>query len=65
MLFRSDGFEEKLIEKGAEYVKEGVVADGNMITGRGPGWAVQFGLKILEHIRGGEIAAKVKASLML
>ena len=60
-----DGFEEVLIEKGVEYVKEGVVVDGNMITGRGPGWAVDFGLKILEHVKGQETANKVKAGLML
>jgi 4-methyl-5(b-hydroxyethyl)-thiazole monophosphate biosynthesis len=46
-------------------VKEGVVADGNMITGRGPGWAVEFGLAILAHVKGQEIADKVKAGLML
>ena len=60
-----DGFEEALTAKGAEYVKEGVVIDGNMITGRGPGWAVEFGLAILSHIKGQEIADKVKAGLML
>ena len=60
-----DGFEEALTAKGAEYVKEGVVIDGNMITGRGPGWAVEFGLAILAHVKGQEIADKVKAGLML
>lgn len=60
-----DGFEDALIAKGAEYVKEGVVVDGNMITGRGPGWAVEFGLAILTHIKGQEVADKVKAGLML
>ena len=45
--------------------KEGVVADGNIITGRGPGWAVEFGLTILEHLKGKEVADKVKAGLML
>ena len=60
-----DGFEEELTAKGAEYVKEGVVADGNIITGRGPGWAVEFGLTILAHIKGQEIADRVKAGLML
>ena len=60
-----DGFEDVLIEKGVEYVKSGVVVDGNMITGRGPGWAVEFGLAILEHVKGKEIAEKVKAGLML
>lgn len=60
-----DGFGEALTAKGAEYVKEGVVVDGTMITGRGPGWAVDFGLAILAHIKGQETADKVKAGLML
>ncbi len=60
-----DGFEEALTAKGAEYIKEGVVVDGTIITGRGPGWAVDFGLAILAHIKGQETADKVKAGLML
>lgn len=60
-----DGFEDSIISKGAEYVKEGVVSDGNIITGRGPGWAVEFGLAILAHLKGQETADKVKAGLML
>ena len=60
-----EGFEEALQAKGAECIKEGVVMDGNMITGRGPGWAVDFGLTILAHIKGKDVAAKVKAGLML
>lgn len=60
-----DGFEEAITAKGAECVKDGVVVDGNMITGRGPGWAVDFGLAILAHVKGQEIADKVKAGLML
>jgi 4-methyl-5(b-hydroxyethyl)-thiazole monophosphate biosynthesis len=60
-----DGFEEALQAKGAEYIKEGVVTDGNIITGRGPGWAVEFGLAILAHIKGQEVAEKVRAGLML
>lgn len=60
-----DGFETALTEKGAEYVKEGVVTDGNIITGRGPGWAVEFGLAILAHLKGQEVADRVKAGLML
>ena len=60
-----DGFEDALTAKGVEYVKEGVVIDGNIITGRGPGWAVEFGLAILSHVKGQEIADKVKSGLML
>ncbi len=60
-----DGFEAALLDKGAEYLREGVVVDGNMITGRGPGCAVDFGLAILAHIKGQDTADKVKAGLML
>lgn len=60
-----DGFEQALIDKGAEYVKEGVVCDENIITGRGPGWALEFGLAILSHIKGEDVAAKVRQGLML
>ena len=60
-----DGFEEALQNKGVEYVKEGVVVDGNIITGRGPGWAVEFGLAILAHVKGQAVADKVKTGLML
>ena len=60
-----DGFEDTLTAKGAEYLKEGVVSDGQLITGRGPGWAVEFGLAILAKLKGQEVADKVKAGLML
>ena len=60
-----DGFEDALTAKGAEYVKEGVVTDGQLITGRGPGWAVEFGLAVLAKLKGQETADKVKAGLML
>lgn len=60
-----DGFEGTLVEKGAEYVKEGVVADGNIITSRGAGHAVQFGLAIVAHVKGAEKAEEVKKSIML
>lgn len=60
-----DSFEDALIAKGAEYVKDGVVVDGNMITGRGPGWAVEFGLAIVEKLCGAQKAAAIKAQLML
>ena len=60
-----DGFEEALAAKGAEYVRKGVVVDGNMITGRGPAGAVEFGLAILAKLKGQDFADKVKAGLML
>ena len=60
-----DGFEDALIKAGAVYTPEGTVTDGNLITGRGAGWAVEFGLAILSYLKGPEAAAKVKAGLML
>lgn len=60
-----DGFEDALIGQGAVYEKEGTVTDGNLITGRGAGWAVNFGLAILAYLKGPEAAAKVRSSLML
>jgi 4-methyl-5(b-hydroxyethyl)-thiazole monophosphate biosynthesis len=67
-----DGFEDALIKAGAVYAPEGTVTDttpavpgGPLITGRGAGWAVEFGLAILSYLKGAEAAAKVKAGLML
>lgn len=60
-----DGFEENLTVKGAEYVKAPAVVDGNLITGRGPGCAVDFALAIVSHIKGEDNAEKVRASMML
>ena len=68
-----DGFEESLIAAGAVYTPEGTVTSpasssapgGTLITSRGAGWAVDFGLAILSYLKGPEAAAKVKAGLML
>ncbi|MBP3202771.1 MAG: DJ-1/PfpI family protein [Bacteroidales bacterium] len=60
-----DGFQEALIGQGAEFTPEPAVTDGNLITGRGAGHAVAFGLAILEALKGAGAAAKVRAGLML
>lgn len=60
-----DGFEEAPIAAGAVYTPQGTVTDGNLITGRGAGWAVDFGLAILCYLKGPEAAAKVRSGLML
>lgn len=46
------GFEKELT--GAEVVYEPSVTDGNIITGRGMGCAVDFGLAIVEYLKGKE-----------
>lgn len=60
-----DGFEEPLKAKGAIYTKDGVVTDGNIITGRGAGHTVAFGLAVLTAIKGAEAAERVAKSIML
>lgn len=60
-----EGFEDALIGKGAVYTPESTVTDGNLITGRGAGHAVNFGLAVLRYLKGDEAAEKVKAGLML
>lgn len=59
------GFEEALIAKGAVHTPESTVTDGNLITGRGAGHAVNFGLAILRYLKGDEAAEKVKAGLTI
>ena len=60
-----DGFEEKLIAKGAEYVKAPAVADGNLVTGRGAGCAVDFGCEIVRKLCGEAAVARVRYGMML
>lgn len=60
-----DGFEELPSSKGAEYVKTPAVSDGNLITGRGPGCAVDFALAIVEHLQGQDLADGIRSSMMI
>ncbi len=60
-----DGFEDAMKAKGAVFTAESAVTDGNLITGRGAGHAVNFGLAILAYLKGEEAAAKVRHGLML
>ncbi|MBQ8903577.1 MAG: DJ-1/PfpI family protein [Oscillospiraceae bacterium] len=55
------GFEEFL--EGAEIPDESVVCDGKIITAKGAGVAVEFGLALSEILAGKPKAAKIKASL--
>lgn len=60
-----DGFEDAPVARGGIYDQKPAVRDGNLITGRGAGCAVEFGLAILAHLKGEEAAAAVRHSLML
>jgi 4-methyl-5(b-hydroxyethyl)-thiazole monophosphate biosynthesis len=57
------GYEDTL--QGAELVKTGVVKDGNIITGRGPGFAFDFGLAIVAELQGKDRANTVADNLLL
>lgn len=60
-----DGFESYLQEKGALCTGEGTVTDGHLITGRGPAFAIEFGLAIVSYLKSPEKAAEVRKGLLL
>ena len=60
-----DGFQDPMIAKGAVFTPESAVVDGRLITGRGAGHAVNFGLAILGALKGDEAVARVKVGLMM
>ena len=57
------GFEEFL--EGAEYTAAAVECDGNMITGTGPGAAMDFAFAIVEMLCGTEKVAELKQGMMV
>ena len=50
------GFEQVLIDNGADLVRENAVTTGNIITSRAMGTASPFALAIVEHYQGKEKA---------
>ncbi len=56
------GFETYL--KGASIKNSSVVKDGNIITGRGPGVALQFALEIVKLFKDEETSSKLKKSML-
>lgn len=52
-------------EEGADgtYLPDRVVQDGKLVTGKGPGAAVDFALKLVECLTGAETAQTVRAAL--
>lgn len=47
------------------YSESRVQKDGNIITSRGPGTSFEFALAVVEELLGAEVAAQVKAPLIL
>ena len=50
--------------EGAQVMQQPAVIDGNIITGRGMGAAVPFGLAILEKLQGSEAAQKMAETIV-
>lgn len=57
------GFEPELV--GAKVTEESVVADENIITGKGPGLAFDFALRLVEKIAGVSVRKEVQSGLLL
>jgi protein deglycase len=49
----------------ADYVEERVVADGLLITSRGPGTALEFSLALVERLKGPNAANELRASMLV
>lgn len=56
------GMEDKLI--GADVTYDKVAVDGNIITSRGMGTAIEFSLAIIEHYSGKEAADKLASTIV-
>ncbi len=58
------GMEGELVKAGAvPFMDHPVVADGRLVTGRGPGSAFDFGLALVEVLAGADAADRVRAGL--
>lgn len=55
------GFEDAL--EGASLSKEYVVTDGNIITAKGAGVCIDFGLEIVKQLKGEEIADEIRKTI--
>ena len=59
------GFEPAMLAKGAVHTGEPAVISGNLVTGRGPGCAIAFGLAILQAACGKAVAQKVSDGMLV
>lgn len=59
------GFDDKITENGGTKVEDKVCVDGKLITSRGPGTAILFGLAVAEALFGKEKAQQVKESMIV
>lgn len=57
------GFKDQMI--GAKYTEDRVVQDGNFITSRGPGTAIEFSLKLVEILKDSQISDAIRTSMIV
>lgn len=58
------GFEERF-GPGVTHVTERVVVDGNIITSRGPGTALEFALALVEQVVGADVSAALHDGMLV
>ena len=56
--------QDKLVEGGAELCQDQVVVDGNIITSKGMGTAIPFGLAIVAHYLGQDVADGIARTIV-
>ncbi|HOW82185.1 MAG TPA: DJ-1/PfpI family protein [Spirochaetota bacterium] len=57
------GFQHELL--GAEYIPGPFILDGNILTGKGPGCAIPFALKLVEMIKGKKESDALKEAMQV
>jgi putative intracellular protease/amidase len=55
---------ETMFPPGATFVPDRVVVDGNLITSRGPGTALEFSLRLAGLLAGGAAADRLAADML-
>lgn len=60
-----DGFQDPLIEAGAQFTPKPAVTCGRIITGRGPGHTKAFALEIVKKVKGEAVADDVQYGMDL
>lgn len=58
------GFEDMLVDGGADHIEKSVVVDNNIITANGPGSALKFGYAIVANTLSRDMADQLETGMM-